>query len=142
MCELRPDCEVRSCEQALPAMSELGVRFPWRRASVPQPGSAGEGLRHGHPGAAFTAVTGDFVRFVLGTWMSPFGKVSGCLCCFAVLKSRVSISVRHQTTVGLFIIIFKKKNKTFSLCKNWCAVVWNRHNQIVLGSPPGAKAYV
>jgi len=65
--------------------------------------------------SGFTAVTRDFVCFVLGTWMRPFGKDSGCLCCFAILKSRVNISVRRQ---NFFVIIFKKKTKTFSLCKN------------------------
>lgn len=84
-----------------------------------EPARARGGLRDGHPPADFTAVTGDFVCFVLGTQMRCFAKVGGCLCCFAILKSRVSIWLGHQKSVAFLEVIFKNKNtKTFSLCKN------------------------
>lgn len=77
MRELLPDREVLSCERALPASSQGTARGSPSRVPAslsPEPGCTGEELWDRPPRAAFTAVSRDFVLFVLGTWMRPFGK--------------------------------------------------------------------
>lgn len=81
--------------------------------------------------------------FVLCTWMRPIA--------FAVLKSRVSTGGQTPKCVAFLKkinhpppIILKSPTKInlFPPCKIQCAVIWNRQDHSVSGSPVGTKAHI